>query len=1003
MAKIKTQPKKKLNKLKLRLVKKLDSKGHQISRWMRAEDDHPVDEVLARAKEIEKKRRRAAADAYQARVQKIDPDATMTYMYGLKGGRGVMVNEKKGIAYLTADKESGKLRPVNLANLKKVIKGRRKSTGSLDDIFDRAPEDHIHHLLEQNDARTVKVEDESVKSGSTIRSFKVVDSPQGPIITEGSFKGFYLDDMVTAKQRLRGSAGYVVDPATGKAMRRITKKNGRRMVNVFHEVYMKKQGGKARIYVPHGDKETIRLLQEAGVKREAAGGHIFMTPLHQVMGLTKIIGSFSMDKKVSEAVDSSVAQRNAALLRGYMDEDSERMKAAAEAIKSLQSAEYDGLRGYDIKGMNREVAGKTFQLRYTQIQALRTMIARATAEKPAGSIVGLDTGLGKTLLAIAHHMKMTELGGYKHKNNGKMCIVTINTNFPTYINEINTFVDKKAAGEWVRGADGSYSNNLFTIYPQSKFSTAYVEKPENASKLKEYASILCDEPQDWMKNKSSNANKFISNLDHPQKYISSESVMTKKPVEIANYLNITNNRFDEEDRSNAAKSFTAMFEGGRAKIPKEQYEQNVKTFIRDNVIYYHKTDEPTMVFHTGTDHYRFPGMRGEENGERSFHAVEMPEVVKAHYNKLAAPIASTLKSAYDEFKKMKEEAGAGDIRDEEEKLNSLTGEGVMKRMNELRQFMAMPENFIPELKGVNPKLEHAARVLRDHKANGRVALTFASRPEMVIKSAQRFSRELGHNQLSICFTAPSGNKFDGAKSVDPASRELGKHNGKITVWHNGKVLRSVPVKEYMGGEGKNGKIRNMSTVMKDLLEEIKTDKNIPKKVSAGLKWGSIHATDGYNAGHNLQADAHAIMHLDRDDWNSKVLYQRESRIMRPGSIPNSDEIAERLGVPKGTTFSAVTRGTVHYFDVEDMPGMEQSTEILEKMRGEHESKLFDRIVFQSNKAKITDAGVTSKTAKQVFQTRRKPDRMLAMADLGDNRARMIGAQNADAMISSQVA
>lgn len=982
--------------------------GKQRKVYVKPEDaDHPANKLIDASKEFEKNRRRKANEAYMARVKKLDPDAEMTYMYGMKSGRGIMVNEKKGIAYLVHDKEGGKIRPVNLANLKKVIKGRRKSVGSLEEIFDRAPDDHIHKLLEQNEPRVVKVEDQKVgEKLATVRSFKVVDSPQGPMICEGAFKGYYLDDMVTAKQRLRGSAGYVVDPATGRAMRRVTKKNGRRMVNVFHEVYMKKQGGKARIYVPHGDTETIRLLKEAGIKREAAGGHIFTCPLHQVMGLTKILGSFSMDKEVSKAIDHSVIARSTALLRGYMDENKERIQEAGSKIRSLADKEYDGLRGYDIKGMVKEIAGKKFQLRYTQIQALRTMLGNATADEPKGSIVGLDTGLGKTLLAIAFHMKMSEMGAYKHKNNGKMCVVTINTNFPTYMNEISTFCDPKVAGEFKENPDGSYSNKLFVVYPQSKFSQRYVEGNGDAAELKKYASIVCDEPQDWMKNPSNKTYQTIANVDHPMKIISSESVMTKRPKEIVNYLNITMNKNNKEDRKAFTQSFQTMFEGKEALgMPKERFETNVREFIRDNVIYYHKTDEPTMVMHDGKTGYRFHGGRGEENCERSFHSVAIPDEVKKHYNKLAAPILKTITDKFFLFSKMSKDIDMRDFEAAvEEMTNETSGIGVAQQMSTLKSFLAKPENYIRELKGVNPKLEEASRQLKIHKSNKRVALAFAHDPELAIKSAKRFSQELGQNHLSICFTAPSGTSSGkGESSVDPGTKDAIKHNGKITVWHQGKVIKSVPVKEYMMGHGKNGKVRSMAQAMDDLLQEIKSDKSMPKSVSAGLRFGSISATDSYNAGHNLQAHAHAIFHLDRDNYNPKVLYQRESRVMRSGAVkdPNqAKEIADRLGVPHGTSFSTVTRGNVHYFDIENTPGMEISHDILEKLQGEHESKLFDRIVFQSNRAKIKDAGVTTKTAKEVFRARRKPERMLAMADLGNLTARAKVAQDADAMITS---
>jgi len=998
MARTKTQQKtrKPLNKTKLVLVKRRDKNGRLVGRWVDPNTgEHPAENAIDAGNKFAQNRRRIEREEYRKRVQKIDPKAEMSYMYGLRAGRGVMVNEEDGIAYIHA-KEGKKIYRVNLNDLRKAIKSRRKSVGSLDDIFDRAPDDHIHHLLESNEERAVTIEDTKVKMGSTVRSFKVVDSPQGPIITDGAFKGFFLEDMVTMKQRLRGGAGYVVDPATGKTMRRITKRAGRRMVNVFHEVYMKKQGGKARIYVPHGDQYTIQKLKEAGARREAAGGHIFTVPLHQAMGLTQVLGSFSMDKHVAKAIEDSVRDRNSALLRGYMDESKERNEEAASKIKSLADKEYDGLRGYDIKGMNKEVGGQQFQLRYTQIQALRTMLANATSDNPKGSIIGLDTGLGKTLLAISYHMKMLEIGGYKHKNNGKMCIVTINTNFNTYRKEIETFVDKKVAGEFVQNPDGSISNKLFTIYPQSKFESRYVSKKGGGTpqEMQQYAAIVCDEPQDWMKNTSTGAQKFFADLDHPQKHISSESVMTKNPKEIANYINITRNYTSEEQRKELKASFAAMARS-------DKHEAETRSFIRDNVIYYHKTDEPTMVFRGGDVKYRFPGMRGEENGERVMSSVSVPDVVAAHYQKLAEPILKTIQDTYKKYSAIK---GTEDIREIEAQLDAIVGESkingiaVSHRIAELRNFLHMPENYIKGVK--NPKIEHAVKDLMHHAENGRVPLAFAESPELNLKTAKRFSEALGPNKLSICFTAPSGQKFASlGTSVDPQTAELSKYNSKITVWHNGKVIRSVPVQKYMGEAG-----RDMSAVMRDLLHEIKNDKSIPKSKSAGLKWGSVHAGDSYNAGQNLQNDCHVVMHMDRDNYNPKVLYQRESRVMRPGwmSKEDSEVLAKRLGAPKGTMFSAITRGTVHYYDVDSLPGQAQSTDLLERMRGEHESKLFDRIVFQSNKAKITAANVTKTTAKDVFLKRRKQDRTLALADLGSVKAQMVHGQDADAMIRESI-
>lgn len=926
--------------------------------------------------ELKKKRRSEGWQKYKKKVEEIDPDAVPKPVAGLSSGKMAMVNEEKGILYVVSKKSGVKgtvIKRLDLEKTKEAIKKRFKSSNveKMEQFYDRKNDAEIDTAIAEaggEDAiKSTLITDDMVdglkNKKKESRSFRTVETEEGNLIVEGFWKGFIVEDMVTMQSRLRGSSGYMLDEKSGRAKGRIYRTDkGRRMVRLYHEAYARKDGGYARIYVPKGDKELIKRLMEInGMKRLAPTGHVFKFPLNRMMEVVEAMPSLAMDENIVKKVQENMAKRSSAMMLKYAQMGKERAKDAQKSLDTLELAEYDGWRGYDIPGMAKKVGGEDFRLRYVQVQSLKKMV-----NDPKGSILGLDTGLGKTLTAIAYHMKMRELGKYNKNSNGKAAIVTLNSNLPTYMSEIDTFTE--GGGEWKKNKDGSVENEHFVLYPASRFEknfgstkkTGETLDEEKTKQLQGFGSIILDEPQEYMKGKGTRIYNTLVNLDHDRKIISSESVMTKNPKEIENYVHIKDNINDPEARDDAHRAFNSMFErdsSRAAATPKEEYEDNVRRYIRDNVIYFHKTDEPTMIFHspdTPDMKFRTPFGRGEENADRSHAKVRAEddkhhELIMGKYKELSSGIRGTMNDLLNTFRKL--DTKSGDIRELEEQVNNSTGGEVGQVFNKLREFSILPENHIPELKGKNPKIEHAFKDMKKHAQNGRRGIVFSSKPEVTLKSAQRFSKGL-KGKLTISFTAQSSSKGGGGNSVDPNSAEVMKENGNITIWKDGKPLKSYKAKKMISDNG---------MTMKDVVNKFYEDH--PEHEG---KIASIHATDAYNAGHNLADQAEAIMHLDRDNYNTKKLYQRESRVIRP-SRPTEEtrKAAKELGYKENTPLSAVTRGHVHYYDMDVPDEMGGSMDEIEKLKGKHEEELFNRIVFGSEKVKLEEPNIESKRTTDV--------------------------------------
>jgi len=939
--------------------------------------------------EVAKKRAEEAYNRYKDAVKKLDPDAKFIPMPGISGGKGILVNEKKNIAYLVSTKGGVRgdvMRKVNLKELRRTLHERKTAAGiKLGDIYDRVSDADIKSFLLASEPKTITISDPALSekfAGTEQRTFRVVEGNGGQVIIDGSWKGFMLDDMVTTKQRLRGSGGRIIDPTTGKSVRRFrTTESGKRMVNVFHEAYAKRDGGFARIYIPKGDEYSARLLKDAGAERLAKTGHVFRISLTNISRVAEALGGMSMDKGVSEALNVNVLKRNSAL------------KIKFDAImEEIEKPEYNGYRGADIDGLRESIDGANGNkipviLRATQVQALKKMV-----NDPKGAVLGLDTGLGKTLVGVAYHQKMLSEGNYKAGHNGKMIIVCQGSNVATWKEHISTFTEKNPEDKWELN-NKIWENNQYVILPAGILESRYgsskpiKEKgkpdksqlnPEAEAYFKDFSSIIMDEPQEYMKSKGTRVYQTMVNLDHDRKIISSESVMTKNPGEIVNYTAISNNLHEGEMRTASEKEFKSMFSGARAKVAKEEFMDDVKSFIRDNVIYFHKTDEPAINFAGKPDNYK--PSRGEENADRAERVISAgddtpgsKDFLKA-YQKKADKVAATLENMYKDFDRMKGEGISAEDIAASVKSNKIgSGQEIGKELGELRAFIALPENHIPEMKGKNPKIEAAVRDLKVHSANGRTSLAFSMKPELVIKAAKRFS-EATPNKISVSFTASGGEKVFKGASIDPATKNLAKHNSNVTFWHNGK-----PVWEHSVA-----KMRSKGLQMTEMLDEFK--KANPEH--AGKGFGAITATDVYNAGHNLQNTASVVMHLDRDNWNPKVIYQRESRVVRPN----------RQGW--------VTRGTIHQYDMEMPEGMHRSTDSLEKIRQEHETELFNQIVFGAKEVELEEPSTEFKEAKEVFKEGRiragktKADENALLAGMGSKRHRIQNRQDQGVLLDS---
>lgn len=751
----------------------------------------------------------------------------------------------------------------------------------------------------------VALTDDPYKSTALTKIYPVKEYRGKQIVTAGRFKGYYVSDLVNRAGRLIEGSSTYYNPATGELDRReVTNEDGSVNVRKITEPYVTVDRGKLLLTLERGDGRNTLLRQS-------------------VRQLTKVVPSITYDKgtdnrvfrfdpkdfaAIREAI-GAMALSNAAsrMLQKYFDK-----LAKAERATSEQS----------IKRYSKEKLGLTVNLRQQQAQAVAWLDANDNT-----GICALDTGVGKTGVAVATMQNLRRKDDVMKEGNGRFLFVCKRALAGNLPKEIYKFVAGAQADELVEMTD------IVTYFTFSKNR----DKDENWGD--DYVAIFFDEAHERLKKKESAFYKKISACKAKRKILLTASPMVRSPKEVFTLASVANGvDLNTKEGRTALRKFTSRFaetvggrvvgikrvddstfayknyvraeeEAGRVPLSREEWPGQVdpivtrdfNSWVKSNLFYADKRDVMDEE-----------GKKLEELNVLEPEAVNMtPEVEKVYRR--------TMKDVIKALREVTKKKYKGDqaLAIEAAKVKLRRELALLTRLSDV------PNLVIPGQP--NPKIDRAEEIL--DQVSGRTIL-FTDSPDMANATFDQLGKTPGKGTAMALsdgiFMKPAVGetiRFT-AKKYPDFDKRAGRGRGFLLKYENGmaKVVRN-----------ENPRVVGFHRAKKDAWKVIVLQKIIQRDPTIN----TLTLTGTYAVGQNLQKFTNVI-HLDRDDWSNETMKQRSARAWRAGQSEVVNEY----------TIDTVYQDAVSNDDADKT--LDQIRKIIQEM----DADLFNEVVLESQVARL---------------------------------------------------
>jgi len=598
--------------------------------------------------------------------------------------------------------------------------------------------------------------------------------------------------------------------------------------------------------------------------------------------------------------------------------------------------QYLNIKETDFKNLKQKTAEKQQDIRLfaSQKEAIKFVL-----DKGRG-LVGLDTGCGKTLVAICVILKWIEDGTLRQKGrNGKALIVAEASLQGNFQREIENYCDN--ASEIMKHID------IITYQGFTKgmvLGEAFQHGAASYDKLENYGAVIFDEAQALknipkMKNieekeetgeeatgdveeafldeketddtneelkakgikKTMNRAMAAHSLNHEHKVLLTASVMEKNPEEFFNLVSITNNEPLEtlEIRKKEFKrrhlNTTGKFGGGRVIGVKgdKKSKRIMGDFVRENCVSVRKDQNKIITPEGKEELVPIPKLIKESP------SITVDRRLQDIYLEIASPMLNTLKKMTGDFEALAkdptkvETEGIGIFQ----KYTKGEGMEVTSKEDAYNQFIKIfrmlqllssaPTNLIPAYPAY-----------------------FEARPEMkaVLEQADKYDSKLKfitgqidkeQDEKWILWTDTpliADYYYANLTKAFPSREIAVAYANKILIQKGGerqkeyvesivesKLKEKTGRKEFERVEWKDVDGKPMKYNKNWQIDALKEIKKKPEVLVLIL-------TKAYTKGHNLQNFTRTI-HLDRDSFNNQNMQQRDARNHRNGANPEKDMVS----------------------------------------------------------------------------------------------------------------
>lgn len=715
---------------------------------------------------------------------------------------------------------------------------------------------------EQPEAEFVALSDDAAKqNGQTrvvpTRWVETKDGRTERVVVEGRFEGVLVNDLINSQGRMLEGTAFRLSKSKKRGVMVPTRVNpskwepyisvgevrrGKRKMQMMVVELPGSQGREATAL-----RRTMRKLSKAipDVKydegslnrrfyfepryfeavREALGGSVLLSP-----GANKVLGGYFED----------LTRLNAAMSRDNLD------FYTAEAIG----------------GFRKQIVtpgGKKTNLAFHAVQ--QRILARLEANGNRG-VVGLGTGGGKTLIAIAMMQKLIRDGVQASPdNNGRFLYVCPEGHTGNVKNEIRKFLTNKESEFLLRHID---------VVEYAEFSKAERTGEIEGQPFKpgEYVSIIFDEAQ-ALKKDGWVATKSAYRVNHPRKILMTASVMDRAdPREVYNLVQIANNvNMTDPNEARAHWADRKKFEdryadrvGGVVVGPtsNEVARQEYEAWVNKNVQYIDKTAIPEAPLPPLT----------RETVRVKMH----PSIEKAYKQKLHAlkvPIRGAVSLHADKGRVPGKKAFNPSARDR--RARTLLEGGHTKRVALLDTLANTPWKVFPRHGAESPKIEAAVKILEQRLeetgSDSRAVIFHEKDRDLLLETGRKLSVEFP-GKIQVVALRKEIRMFRDGEELDAY--------GPFALPFTAQAYRPDPKTEESADNPQYGEAEWRQFVLDNV---IKVDRDI-MTVSAEAQQ--------YGTGLNMQHAFDTVMHFDRVD--SEKMNQRLGRVWRHGQIDPVKEV-----------------------------------------------------------------------------------------------------------------
>jgi hypothetical protein len=642
----------------------------------------------------------------------------------------------------------------------------------------------------------------------------IVDDRQQPVIIEGRYKGFLLEDMVNITGRLIEGSSFVK-----------MKDGSKKEIQLLDDVYVQAdEKGTPRktslkevsfLEIGQGDKGSKfskvlenRLIEpyitvSADKTRLVLGipsGESSKSDRHNIKALAEIMPGvtqkkdprlapttnglnpfYYLDAPSYEAIRDTLG--SVTLSKSAVEFLERYYKELLLRDRALNEENVARFKASEIGGFVSEVNGRPFEFNNKQMEAMAWMEANGYS-----GLMALDTGVGKTLLAggaMNHYIRHKEASGAK----GKFLFVSPKRLQGDFTREMSTYMSEKGLIE-SRVEEMNY--NKFALIVRGIDTLAETLKLDADKRLKKLAvlpSDFWDKPKEFKGPRFKTASEYfqskytmcffdevnealtgtkgkaISELKHPRKILLTASSMERDPLDLYRFVSIAKGEPTSKPKERGfAERFGNVIGGRFVGIKNDApVRAEFNTWVKANAYFADKQD--VNLEEIGLPKLLVP--------TEQVVSIRMDAEVQKEYRKLSKDVSRELKAMVKKYRDIQ-------IRGKKTRSNEF-GEGKatiqdfaissLKRIKDLITLSTNPGKYFGKRDYPNPKLDEANKILLDRP--GKSICYFCSDSTVVRANAIRCSAS-GVGGIHAALLDNKIEFFRDAKSLGSIEKKTGR-------------------------------------------------------------------------------------------------------------------------------------------------------------------------------------------------------------------------------------